>query len=163
MIVAFTGHRPARLGGYGTSNPMRTLIKNEMRRILKEISPKQVISGMALGVDQWAAEVCIELSIPFVAAVPFKGQELYWPQESRERYFELLALAQRIEYVNPGGYASWKLQVRNEWLVDNSDILIAVFDGGPGGTKNCFEYASSYDKKIIRINPQDLIDKSSKY
>ncbi len=40
-------------------------------------------------------------------------------------------------------------------MVDNSDIVIAVFDGTPGGTKNCYDYATDAKKRIIRINPQD--------
>ena len=30
---------------------------------------------MALGTDQWAAKIALELSIPYIAAVPFRGQE----------------------------------------------------------------------------------------
>lgn len=156
MIVSFTGHRPPKLGGYNTPNPTYEFITNELRRVLKELSPKQAITGMALGVDQWAAEICIDLKIPFVAAVPFRGQELYWPEDSRKKYLDLLAHAERVECINQGGYASWKMQTRNQWMVNNSDLLIAVFDGTPGGTKNCFDYAETEKKKIIRINPADL-------
>lgn len=155
MIVSFTGHRPAKLGGYSLPNPIHKYITGELRRVLTELKPERAISGMALGVDQWAAEICIELAIPFIAAIPFKGQENYWPAESRERYYKLLAAAEATEVVNRGGYASWKMQTRNVWMVDHSDLVIAVFDGTPGGTKNCYDYADGIGKKIIRINPQD--------
>jgi len=156
MIAAFTGHRPNKLGGFKIPNPIYNFINDEITRTLTDLKPKKVITGMALGVDQWAAEVCIKLGVPFVAAVPFRGQELYWPEESRKRYFELLEHADSIEYVSPGGYAAWKMQVRNQWMVDNCDVLIAIFDGTPGGTKNCFDYAIANSKKIIRINPLDF-------
>lgn len=155
MIVAFTGHRPQKLGGYNIPNPIYDFVKKQINQVLTELSPKTVISGMALGVDQWAAEICIDLQIPFIAAIPFIGQENYWPEESRKRYSDLLAHAESIECINNGGFASWKMQTRNVWMVDNSDVLVAVFDGTPGGTKNCFDYAEGKGKKIIRINPLD--------
>jgi uncharacterized phage-like protein YoqJ len=159
MIVAFTGHRPTKVGGYKIPNPMYSFVRTEIERILTELKPNKAISGVALGVDQWAAEVCITLDIPFVAAVPFRGQELYWPKESQIKYCDLLGQADKIEYVSQGGFASWKMQARNVWMVDNSDILIAVFDGSNGGTKNCFDYATAKGKKIIRINPLDFKEK----
>lgn len=47
------------------------------------------------------------------------------------------------------------MQKRNEWMVDNCDILIAVWDKSPGGTKNCVDYAESKKKQIIYINPKN--------
>jgi uncharacterized phage-like protein YoqJ len=155
LIASFTGHRPPKLGGYSVPNPIYNFVRGELRRVLMELKPDETISGMALGLDQWAAEVCIELEIPFIAAIPFKGQENYWPEESRERYYKLLAAASRVHVVNHGGYASWKMQTRNQWMVDNSNVVIAVFDGTPGGTKNCYDYADRCGKQIIKIDPQD--------
>lgn len=155
-MVAFTGHRPQKIGGFNTPNPIYNFINNEITRTLIDLKPTKAISGMALGIDQIAVEVCIKLGIPFIAAVPFKGQELAWPIASQKKYFELLERADSIEYVSPGGYAAWKMQVRNQFMVDRCDVLIAVFDGTPGGTKNCFDYAVAKSKKIIRINPLEF-------
>ena len=83
MKIMITGHRPSKLGGYGT-NPIRTKINNWMHTTLTECKKKwpniEVISGMALGVDQWWAHQARLLQIPFHAYVPFKGQEGRWPQ-----------------------------------------------------------------------------------
>jgi uncharacterized phage-like protein YoqJ len=155
MIVCFTGHRPDKLMGYKIPNPMYNWIKNQLTNTLKKIKPTSAISGMALGVDTWAVEVCIDLNIPYVSAIPFKGQENYWPEHSRKYYNELLMKASKIHIVNTGGFAGWKMQNRNEWMVDNSDLLIAVFNGSDGGTKNCYDYAVKKNKEIIRINPLD--------
>ena len=79
MIVSFTGHRPAKLGcGYETPNPTYTHICSEIRKILIKLKPEKAISGMALGVDQWAAQICVDLKIPWIAAVPFEEQDLIW-------------------------------------------------------------------------------------
>lgn len=158
-MVAFTGHRPNKLGGYDPNSPLNLKIKEAIRKELKATHPVyKAISGMALGVDQWAAEICLELHIPFIAAVPFIGQEKAWPKQSQDKYNELISKADMVEIVCEGGYAAWKMQKRNEWMVDNSTILIAVWDGTDGGTANCFKYAEKKGKTIIRINPNDLKD-----
>lgn len=156
MIVAFTGHRPNKLGGYKTPNPMSDFISTKIRDTLKTLNPTKVISGMALGTDQWAATIAWLLGIPFVAAVPFEGQETAWPEESQKFYRRLRERASEVVIVSSGGYSAKAMQVRNEWMVDNCDILIAVWDGTKGGTYNCVKYAESKGKTIVRINPNEL-------
>jgi len=154
MIIAFTGHRPNKLGGYKIPNPTYTKVCQEIDKALKELKPEKIISGMALGVDQWAAFIACELNIPFIAAVPFEKQESKWPKQSQESYHKLIKLASEIVIVSPGGYSPEKMQIRNKWMVDRCDKLIAVWDGTPGGTGNCVEYAKSVKKDIVYINPQ---------
>jgi|SRR6185369_2948528 len=154
MIVAFTGHRPDKLGGYKLPNDTYIKVCRDIDWLLKELNPEKVISGMALGVDQWAANIAYKLGIPFVAAIPFEGQELAWPEASQKTYRILRKLASEEVIVSPGGYSADKMQVRNIWMVDNCDSLIAVWDGSKGGTGNCVEYAKSVDRKIYQIDPR---------
>jgi uncharacterized phage-like protein YoqJ len=154
MIVAFTGHRPDKLGGYKLPNPTYIKVCRDIDLLLKELNPEKVISGMALGVDQWAANIAYKLGIPFVAAIPFEGQELAWPEASQKTYRVLRKLASEEIIVSSGGYSADKMQVRNIWMVDNCESLIAVWDGSKGGTGNCVEYAKSVDRKIYQIDPR---------
>ena len=151
-VIAFTGHRPNKLGGYGQS-PTRDLIEKRLRSLLDALKPSKCISGMALGFDQWAAQICIDLGIPFVAAIPFKGQELKWPCKSQSAYLVLMAKAIDVKVVCEGPYAAWKMQERNKWMVDQADEIIACFDGSPGGTANCLAYARLLGKTIHIIDP----------
>lgn len=154
MIVAFTGHRPDKLGGYYIPNKTFNYITDELIRVLGELQPEKAISGMALGWDQWAAAICLKLQIPFVAAVPFLGQEKVWPQSSKDTYHSLLKQAIETAIVCEGGYAGWKMQKRNEWMVDRCDKLIACYNGDlSGGTYNCVKYAQEKGKEIITIDP----------
>lgn len=154
MIVAFTGHRPDKLGGYTLPNPIYNNVCRQIEAQLRELKPEKIISGMALGVDQWAAYIAFKNKIPFVAAVPFKDQDSVWFQESKLAYAKLLAKAVEVVIVSEGGYSAHKLQIRNEWMVDHCDKLIAIWDGTPGGTCNCIKYAKSKNKDIIFINPK---------
>lgn len=158
MIVSFTGHRPDKLPdketGYKLPNPTYIHICKELEKTLKELKPDKAISGMALGIDQWAANVCVRLGIPFIAAIPFEGQERMWPAESKRIYKILLDKATKRVIVCPGGYAPQKMQTRNEFMVNSCDTLIGVWDGSKGGTGNCIAYAKSINKPIIIIDPK---------
>lgn len=166
LIACFTGHRPNKLGGYDESNPIMTDVKSRLDRAidyaLDSFGITTFISGMALGVDMAAAEIVLKkreqfprYGIRLVAAVPFEGQERMWPSQSQARWSEIIAQADEVHYVCEPGYAARKMQKRNVWMVDNSSLVIAVWDGTKGGTGNCVEYARKIDHKprIISINP----------
>ena len=156
MIVAFTGHRPDKLGGYQIPNPTYIKVCHSITEALQELKPEKVITGMALGIDQWAAACAYRLKIPYLAAIPFEGQEKAWPQKSQDAFRLLRKLAAEEVIVSEGGYSPAKMQVRNEWMVNHCDLLIAVWDGSKGGTGNCVEFAESIGRKIHRIDPTKL-------
>lgn len=111
----------------------------------------KIISGMALGVDTFAVQVARTLSIPYIAAIPFKGQEQRWPDSAQMYYRDCLENAAEIVTVCEGGYAPWKMQKRNQWMVDHCDVLLGVWDGTAGGTCNCLRYAERVNKPIYLI------------
>lgn len=149
LTAAFTGHRPPKLGGYGERTDEQLIALAHF--ILRETKPAKVISGMALGWDMNVAFAAIRLHIPVVAAVPFKGQDSVWPDHSKQRYTALLNRCAGVHIVSPGSYASVKMQIRNEWMVDRADYLIALWDGSPGGTGNCVEYATKRGTPILHL------------
>ncbi|MBL4952033.1 DUF1273 family protein [Neobacillus sp. YIM B02564] len=167
---AFTGHRPKDLveniqNPYDETNPVILYVKKQLRfaieHLIKEKGVTTFISGMALGVDTWAAEAVLDVKkryphIQLVAAIPFAGQDRKWPESSQFRYRDILRQADHIEIVCDGGYEPKKMQIRNEWMVDHAAFLIACWRGkSTGGTANCVRYAKKADHKphIIHINP----------
>jgi uncharacterized phage-like protein YoqJ len=173
FVVAFTGHRPTRLGGYrpGEDSPVarnvRTVLDHVVRRIIAA-HPEGVtfLSGMAQGVDTWAAEIVIAQRLAgaraahLIAVVPVEGhEERLWPQAAQERYRTILARAdevvvlQRPSGVPTRGQATGWLHARNRWMVDRADLLVAVFDGSPGGTAETVSYAHRRGVPVVRIDP----------
>lgn len=150
LIVSGTGHRPDKLGGY-SDEAFEKLVKIAESG-LKRIKVTEVISGMALGWDMALAQAAINLGIPFRAAIPFKGQELMWIKKSQDYYNELLSKATEVVIVCEGGYSASKMQIRNEWMVNNSDVVYAMYNGDKfGGTYNCVTYAEKQNKIIINL------------
>jgi len=158
MIAAITGHRPNKLGNeYDLVGPYTNFVKKNIFEWLDENKPEKIISGMALGVDQIWAICGIRMSIPVMAAIPCAGQESKWPQKSIDLYNNILN-SKLVEkhFISSGRYTSDCMQNRNEWMVNNCNVLIAVWDGSSGGTANCVKYAESIGKDIFRIDIRNM-------
>jgi uncharacterized phage-like protein YoqJ len=56
------------------------------------------------------------------------GQEQFWKPEDIKRYNWLLSKAEDIIVCSEGSYSAYKMQVRNKYLVDNCDKLLACWD-----------------------------------
>ena len=159
LKIMVSGHRPNKLGGYDIDNPIRQYVWTQMGAILKYYIDEKFsilgISGMALGIDQDFGRLCVDLDLPFLAYVPFIGQENKWPEPSRKDYSILLDKAKETKIVSKGGYSPGKMQIRNKAMADDCDVAIVVWDGAEkGGTYNCYKYLKSINKKIIRIDPK---------
>lgn len=154
--IAVTGHRPHKLGGYAAQNNFRA-IRHHMKNFLMSRGDIGLISGGALGIDQFWIEVGIYLGLPVTAALPFEGYNSRWPKASRDKYAELLDKCSDVRYICEPGYEAAKLQLRNEWMVDNCDELAAYWNGTPGGTCNCVTYANSIKRKVHVFDPDQII------
>lgn len=154
VIVGVTGHRPPKLGGY--SPEARTkLTRFAARWLTSRAAPDQVITGMALGWDTAVAQACDAMGIPFIAAVPFEGQESRWQDDQQAEYRRLLDKAVKIAYISPGPYAPELMHIRNEWMVDNSTEMAALWDGSmDGGTAHCVSYIKRVVKPWVNLWPE---------
>lgn len=152
MIVACTGHRPERTGGYGAAAFKRLYQVAFDWFETRDREGMHAISGMALGWDQAFARAAWTWGVPFTAAVPFEGQERKWPSESQKAYRFLLSKAAEVKIVCAGGYSNSKFHTRNRWMVDNCDLLVAMWDGEPrGGTYSCLQYAKSVGRHVVDL------------
>lgn len=174
--ACFTGHRPNKLpGGYDYTSKeniaLSKAIKNEVIKLYNS-GIKHFICGGALGVDQIAFEVLRNLRdkedyfITIELAIPFEGFESKWLQNSKKLHNEHCLFADKLTIVevisnytiddNYGQYHPAKLDMRNRYMVDNSQYIIAVFDGSKSGTLNCIKYAEKNNKSITIINPNNV-------
>lgn len=93
----------------------------------------------------WAGEIVIKLrednaDLHLIAAIPFPDFSSKWSNDWQQRYNELLAKADFVKTICPA-YNAGAYQRRNEWMVDHSAQVIAVFNGERSGTKNTIDYA----------------------
>ena len=167
--ICFTGHTPRHLGGY-SSNPIHQWVKQSLakaiHRAIKQGAHK-FISGGALGVDQWAAEIIIDIKsgkdkavenpwmIDLVMAIPFPSHGSNWSNpETINNYHRILREADKVVNISDDPYKPMLMQLRNIWMVDRADCVIAVWKTGkPGGTANTLKYAIKKRKPILWIEP----------
>lgn len=169
--LSFSGHRPDKLGGFHGKRA-RTIqdgLLGHLARIVMRAADRgftKFITGGALGVDQisgWAVlnrkKNPVYSHIKLVVALPFPSQGCKWPQEAQDLFKKLCDQADSVIAVSEDPYTREKMQVRNEWMVDNSDACCAVWNGGNGGTGNYVRYVRSIFKPILIVNPYTLVEK----
>lgn len=156
--ISFTGHRISKLPYYGEDDPRLIKFKEalfeEILGFVKQ-GTREFYCGMALGVDTYAAEAVLQLQnqypdIKLIAVVPCPEQDKLWTAEQRQRYKELLSKAGRTIMVSEK-YGKGCMQKRNRVLVDICDVLIAAYDGMPGGTEYTIKYARSKGRRVVEI------------
>ncbi len=157
MIVAITGHRPEDLPDLGW-------VYDALSHAYNDLGATHVIQGMAAGVDLIAARAANHAKIPFTCAKPWKthkgrnsGSQGFvkswetWYDNAIKYSDKVVDVTEYTSYPGP-----WIYQTRNKWMVDNADMLIAVWTGKEnGGTYNCVKYAIEQKKPIYRLNPSD--------
>lgn len=159
----FTGHRPQKLR-YGENSIQCDELESKLEELIIELIEKEgvthFISGVALGVDTYAANIVLNLKAQYLhitleCAIPCETQEVKWNERDRDIYYDLLAKCDK-ETLLQQNYTSNCMQKRNEYMVDNSDYVIAVWNGKPSGTGNTVKYARKNKKVVLLINPQTL-------
>ncbi|NMW01910.1 DUF1273 family protein [Bacillus safensis] len=174
--VCFTGHRPQKLGGYDMKNPTMLKLKEKLLEVIEilieENECERFITGGALGADT-AAFWCVHIMkkkyphIKNIVAVPFENQDKKWSAEQQAWYRKMLDKADEVINVDEiekykdntvpnGEYSVAKLSRRNEYMVDHSKDIVAIYDGSKSGTSNCLYYAHNryLGHGIWRLSPQ---------
>jgi len=160
--VCVTGHRPKTMGwGYDLSSRQWVKLQDKLCETLLAAGCKDAWTGMALGVDTVFARAVLDLknqgvNIRLHAAIPFRGQESKWLDSSVIEYKSILARADETVIVSEGSYAGWKMTERDHFMVDRSQMVIAVWNGSNSGTGRCAAYASGLGKPVFRIDPSSI-------
>lgn len=159
ITCCFSGHRPAKLPwGSRESDPRCLSLKEELAARLQgvyEAGYRHFICGMAAGCDLYFAEAVLALrdrcpEITLEAAIPCDGQANSWPAELRRRYEAAVAACDEVTFLQHA-YTPGCMQRRNHYMVDRSSLLLACFDGQPGGTMSTVLYAMRRGCRVIEI------------
>ena len=165
--LAFTGLRPHKLPwGFNEHDPrclsLKIVLHDRLAGLIEEENVGHLISGMAMGIDLICAEITLNLkekypNITLESAIPFKEQAMLWPKKYLDRYRSVLDKCDNINIISEA-YSDDVYENRNRYMVDKCDLLLAVWNGKPGGTGNTITYARKKNKRTIIIDPSELVD-----
>lgn len=163
--IALTGHRPNKLAGYNMSAPFYKRLRQQLMAVIaQKLETHDVVvchCGMALGADIVWGEAIANMRfkfgsrVRFVAHIPCHNQESRWPQASQDHYHAVLNHSDD-SVIYHDSYTPSCMQDRNVGMIRNSDLLIAIWDGTPGGTGNTVRAAKDVGHQILRFHPDSF-------
>ena len=135
ITCCFTGHRPNKLPWGENERDQRCLaLKKAIADAVEaayEEGFRHFICGMAMGCP---------------------GQAASWPADQQARYRAILAQCD-YETVIQEHYTPYCMIRRNRYMVDHSALLIAVYSGEAGGTRQTLEYALRRKVPFVDLHP----------
>lgn len=156
-----TGHRPKGFPfEYGVDKIRHTdylkKLEEKIKLAIADYGITNFISGMAVGVDLDFAEAVLNLrdkySVTLECAIPCPNQTLKWNVKDKLRYENVLKRAD-IKNIISKQYTRECMLQRNRFMVDKSELVIAVFNGiEKGGTWQTISYAKTKNKFIEFID-----------
>ena len=153
--VAFSGHRTYR----GEAD-------EELRGVVARLYDegyRRFLCGMAWGFDLAAGEAVAELKrahsdVELIAALPYRNFSKLFHAEDAEQYRRVADAADDIVVVSKSeGKVAYRM--RNDYLVENSSVLVAWFDGQPrGGTAYTVRRARRKGVRTENLYPQPQME-----
>lgn len=159
ISCCFTGHRPGKLPWRYNEADRRCLALKRRVADAAEAAYQEgyrhFLCGMALGCDLYFCEAALSLrerfpDVTVEAAIPCPSQADAWAPEQRARYRRLVEACD-FETLVSARYTATCMQRRDRYMVDHASLLIAVFDGTPGGTRYTMQYAMSRGLSIVDL------------
>lgn len=138
---------------------LKDKIREKIIYLIEEKSINHFISGLSVGSDQLCASIVIELknkykNIILEAAIACYNQDMYWEEKNKINYQKILSMCDKKKYITNSFYTKNCMKKRNIYMADKSDLILAVWNGVPGGnTAKTVDYASKKGITVIIINP----------
>ncbi|MDF2568349.1 MAG: hypothetical protein K0R90_1805 [Oscillospiraceae bacterium] len=154
--VCFSGHRPEKIDKFqhDYGDKVEYVKKQLYESILCAIENGFTcfLTGMARGVDIYAGEIVMLLKqrhpdIKLVCVVPYEGHAQGWSFVWKERHNALIHHCDEVRILSEKFHKGC-FNNRNEYMVDHSSLLIAVFNGQKSGTANTINYAKLSNKQV---------------
>lgn len=143
----FTGHRQF------DDDFSKPRLKRVIERFIK-LGVDTFYNGMAIGFDLCAAECVLSLKkkyphVKMIACIPCYGQEKYFSEADKKRYVKILKKADESVTLSDHYYQGC-MQVRDKYMVDHSECMIAYCNKTTGG--------AAYTVKLFqKTHPDGLI------
>ncbi len=159
ITCTFTGHREGKLPwGSQETDPRCLDLKKRIFDTIESLyhsGIRHFICGMATGCDLYFCEAVMALrdehpDVTIEAAIPWEGQAERWPAVLKKRYNRLVSECDYQTLVRKD-YTQDCMLRRNRYMVDHASVLIAAYNGAPGGTRSTMLYAMRQGLEVIEL------------
>lgn len=162
QVCAITGYRPQRFPWKRDETApgcvaLRAALAEQIQ-LLAERGVQHFLSGMAEGVDTWAAEIVLALretnpALKLHCILPCVGQADDWSAAAQERYRKILEQADGIRFVSREKHKDCMLE-RNRFMVQYATIVLAVSNGARrSGAAMTVRLARKQGREMFILNP----------
>lgn len=143
MIIGVTGHRDVEQ----EPGELLSFARLSVARMVQH-GVTEIITGLARGWDLAVARAAFDAGVPYCAAIPFPAQPDLWPLSDQNEWAWAVKRASRQHVLGKLPLKHY-YERRNRWIVDESEEIWSLYDGRPGGTRNCVLYAND-TSRIVR-------------
>jgi hypothetical protein len=154
LAIGFTGHRHL---------PDEDQSRTAIRKVLEEWKARipgvaYGVSSIAAGGDLLFAETCLDLKLPIRIFLPMSKERFRdeFDDRTSERAERVLAGALSVEVVGVGAEPQERYYECGIETVHQSQLLIALWDGGPGhgmgGTSDMVYFAKEQGRLVVWIH-----------
>lgn len=167
--IGIVGHRPDRLVDQSAIATQLDHVLSAVEAALAGLASDgaytatcrpRMVSALAEGADRIAASVALQRGLPLVAVLPFPPSLYegdFADEGSRDSFRDLLRSAEAAIVLDGSVDARERAYDRAGLvLLDNVDLLVAVWDGGPGrgrgGTREVIEEAARRGIAVVTIS-----------
>ena len=149
FACALTGHRVLK----------KDFSKEKLKEIFIKLMQEQKVNtfycGMAIGFDLTACEILYGLKqenypIKIVACIPCPGQSDKFYSFQKEKYDFLLSICDEKTVISPQ-YDRACMHIRNRYMVDRAQFLVAYCYKNIGGSASTVRYAQKKERDIIFV------------
>lgn len=160
--VAFSGHRSFKMAAgeqtlfsENVDTPDIAIRISKAIRQLYAAGYDTFLCGMAEGFDLMAGHEVLKLrnefpDIRLLAIIPFPGQAASFSAETSDTYEYILGESD-FQTTICQHYSYDCFHRRNDFLVDNSSVLVCYYNGSKGGTAYTVKRALQHGSRIINI------------
>lgn len=150
--VAFSGHRRVSGRGKTLSDDLQVILHT-----LYKAGHRFFYTGGAVGFDLLAARAVLEFrrthpDIVLIVAVPFRNQDSKFPMQDKKVYEAILGEADFVVLLSESYYDGCYL-ARNDFMLENSSVLVAYWDGKTtGGTSyTCRKAMKNKTMSVVNV------------
>ena len=153
VTACFTGHRPDKLSK-GNLPLIGEALNRELAACIRG-GRHRFICGMSRGFDLMCARAVIKAkweypNVFLELALPHADQADRWSEADKNAYQHIVERADPVTCLSPN-YVRGCMHARNRYMIDNASLLIAYFDGTPGGTASTVGLAEKRNMEIHNL------------